>query len=281
MSGDLSVSPLVLPDGDVVAASAGGLTAWTAAGRRRWTIGLTGTPTSPVTKTGARIYVGSTSGEVSAIEVSHGEPKLDWTIDIGGQSYGSVVTNGDGRVYTTSAGGLVAINDLGSRAEIAWTAEPDDDLVEVSAGLAADGTVLLGTNGSREWAYARNGHPLWNSARRITYSSPSVTDDGLAYVGEHNNLVHVFSVASGDEVGRYSTAVNPLGPPAQVWTSVVVDNRHDLYFGTRANRLIGVRADGQRLFALDLRASTSSYPALTGDGKLLIATDSGDLVLVR
>lgn len=108
-----------------------------------------------------------------------------------------------------------------------------------------------------------------------------MTDDGLAYVGEHNNLVHVFSVASGDEVGRYSTAVNPLGPPAQVWTSVVVDNRHDLYFGTRANRLIGVRADGQRLFALDLRASTSSYPALTGDGKLLIATDSGDLVLVR
>lgn len=281
VSGDLSVSPLVLPDGDVVASSTGGLSAWTSSGRHRWTVELTGSLTSPVTKTGARIYVGSTSGEVSAIDLSRGKPKLAWTVDIGDQSYGSVVTNGDGRVYTTSAFGLVAIDDLGARGKIAWTAEPDDDLVEVSAGLAADGTVLLGTNGSHEWAYNTDGRPLWNSPRRITYSSPSVTDDGLAYIGEHNNVVHVFAVASGKEVGRYSTVVKPREPPSQVWTSVVVDSRHDLYFGTRPGWLVGVRADGQRLFTFDLGASTASYPALTGDGKLLIATEKGDLVLVR
>ena len=281
MSGDLSVSPLLLPDGDVVAASTRGLSAWTSSGRRRWTVELSGSLTSPVTTDGNHIYVGSTAGEVSAIDLSHGKPKLAWTVDIGDQSYGSVVTDGDDRVYTTSAAGLVAIDDLGARGKIAWTAEPDDDLVEVSAGLAADGTVLLGTNGSHEWAYNRDGRPLWNSPRRITYSSPSVTDDGLAYIGEHNNVVHVFAVASGKEVGRYSTVGKPGEPPSQVWTSVVVDRRHDLYFGTRPGWLVGVRADGQRLFTFDLGASTASYPALTGDGRLLIATDRGALVLIR
>lgn len=51
--------------------------------------------------------------------------------------------------------------------------------------------------------------------------------------------------------------------------------------GTNGQHERAYEHDGERLFTLDLGASTSSCPALTGDGGLLIGTDDGDLVLVR
>lgn len=283
VSGDLSVSPLVLPDGDVVAGDAEGLGAWGPKGEKRWSVALDGSPTSPVTTDGKRLYVGTGSGQVAAVDVAAGgaSARRAWSTDVGSTSYSSVVTDGSGRVLTTNGKGLVAIDDHGQDAVVAWKAEPDDGLVEVSPGLSADGVSLLGTNGQHEWAYGRDGKLLWKAPRRITYSSPSVTEDGLAYLGEHVNRVHVFDAASGKQVGLYPTTVGKASGRTRVWTSVVVDSGHDAYFATRTHWLIGVRPDGERKFTLDLGASTSSYPALTGDGGLLIGTDDGDLVMVR
>ncbi|MEP7089325.1 MAG: PQQ-binding-like beta-propeller repeat protein [Nocardioidaceae bacterium] len=283
VSGDLSISPLVLPDGDVVAGSKEGLAAWSPAGERVWEVALDGSLTSPTTSDGRRIYVGSTSGSLSAVDVDvdGGTAKRAWRIDLGvGQSYGSVVTDGHGRVYQTSTAGVVAVDGSLSTASVAWRTDAHDGLVEVSPGLSPTGTVLLGTNGHHEWAYDRAGRLLWKAPRNITYSSPSVTDDGLAYVGEHNDRVHVFDVADGREVGLFPTTVTDVDGKTRVWTSVVVDAAHDFFFATRTHYLVGVRPDGTRLFTTDLGASSSSYPALTGDHAAVIGTDSGDLVKV-
>lgn len=221
--------------------------------------------TSPTTVDGRRIYVGSTSGDLSAVDVYDGHATPAWHLDLGiDQSYGSVVTDGHGRVYQTSTAGVVAVDDAVSTASVAWRTNPHDGLVEVSPGLSSTGTVLLGTNGDHEWAYDRAGRLLWKAPRNITYSSPSVTEDGLAYVGEHNDRVHVFDVADGSEVGRFPTTVTEVDGKTRVWTSVVVS----------------VRPDGTRLFTTDLGASTSPYPALTRDHALIIGTDDGDLVQV-
>ncbi len=93
---------------------------------------------------------------------------MAWTLDTGAASYASVVTNGSGAVYTTSGTSLVAITDHGMSASIAWRADPHDGATEVSPGLAADGTILLGTNGSQEWAYRPDGSVSWHSSRVIT-----------------------------------------------------------------------------------------------------------------
>jgi outer membrane protein assembly factor BamB len=277
VSGDLSVAPLVLPDGDIVTGVSNGLSAWAAVdGRRVWQVDLGGGGwTSPVTVDGSRIWVGNQIGRVAAVTVFRHRATRAWTLQTTSSSYGSVVTNGDGRLYTTSTTGLVAIDDTGPSAAVAWRREPHDGMVEVSAGLSATGVALLGTNGHSEWAYDRAGRQLWRSPRRQTYSSPSVTADGLAYVAEQGiRRIHVFDVMTGKEVGLYRS-------PGEVWTSVVVDAHHALYFATRSHRLIGLRANGTRLFSVHLDSSTSSYPALTGDGHLLIATDSGNLFYVR
>ncbi len=278
VGGDLSIAPLILPDGDIVTGYGEGLVAWAASdGHEVWRVPLgSGGWTSPVTVDGSRIWVAGQSGVVAAIDVRAHRGERAWVLATNISSYGSVVTNGDGRVYTTSFTGLVAIDDAARSARVAWTRDPDDDMVEVSAGLSTSGIVVLGTNGRREWAYNRAGDQIWQAPRGNTYSSPSVTDDGLVYVAEKAKRIHVFDVNTGQEVGRYSTAVTPTPMAAEVWTSVVVDAKHNLYFATRSHYLAGLRADGSRLFSIDLGTSTASYPALAG-GHLLIATDAGEL----
>jgi outer membrane protein assembly factor BamB len=269
--GDLSVSPLVLPDRTVLFPSGDQLIALSPAGARLWSERLPGTATSPVTADGRRVYVGDTSGNVSAWDLpSAGAHHLAWRIDVGTTSYGSVVTGGDGRLYTTADSALVAIDDRGAGARLAWRSDPTDDITEVSAGLGPDGTALLGTNGRFEWAYGRaGGAPLWRSPRVITYASPTVTATGLAYVADHAGLVHVLDVRTGAETTRYG----PLG--AQIWSSPVVDRAYRVYVAGQNGHAYGFAPDGRALFDVDLGGPVDSYPALTGDGALVVGSRNG------
>jgi outer membrane protein assembly factor BamB len=273
---DLSVSGLILRDGTMIWPTPGNeLVAVSRTGAKLWAQTLPGQPTSPASVDGHRVYVGDITGSVTALDIGdNGPPKPAWTVKVGSVSYGSVVIGGAGRLYTTADSALVAIDDAGDHGHIAWRADPGDNITEVSAGLAADGTVLLGTNGSQEWAYRSDGTPQWHSARVITYSSPSVTDSGLAYVGDHSGTVHVFRVGDGSEAATYRHSA------AQIWTSTIVDASYRLYYGTQAGHVIGLGPNGATLFDLDLGAPIDCYPALTGDAHLIIGDRNGTLVSV-
>jgi outer membrane protein assembly factor BamB len=275
---DLSVSPLVLPDGSILYPTpTARLDALSPSGRLLWTQSLPGTPTSPVTANGKRVYVGEDSGAVSAIDIRPGGGhKLAWTVKTGAQSYASVVTNGAGRVYTTSGSSLVAIDDHGATADIAWRADPNDGQVEVSPGLAPDGTVVLGTDGATEWGYHPDGKLAWHAGSRAeTYSSPAVTNSGLAYVGDHKSRVHVYDVSTGTEVATYQIA-----PPTLIWSSNVVDKDYRVYFAGQNGHVYGVSPAGVVLFDVNLGAPVDAYPALTADGALIIGASNGTLVAI-
>jgi len=165
---DLSTSALVLPDGTVVwgPPESPRLLGISPTGVRLWSVALPGRPRSPTTVDGRRIYVGDTGGGVTALDVSSSggdPPRQAWTTRVGTTSFGSIVTDGSGRIYTTADSALIALDDLGTSVHEAWRANPDDNITEVSAGLAPDGTVLLGTNGNREWAYRPDGSLRWAS----------------------------------------------------------------------------------------------------------------------
>jgi hypothetical protein len=240
-----------------------------------WTQGLPGRATSPATTDGRRVYVGDTDGGVSALDVAAGGHRLAWTVDVGTTSYGSVVTDGSGRLYTTVDTALIALDDQGATGRIAWRADPGDGISEVSAGLAADGTALLGTNGSREWAYRRDGTPSWTAPAVITYSSPGVTADGYAYLADHAGRVRVARTADGSEAASYQ-----LEPARQIWSSVAVDRARRVYFGTQQGHLLGIAPDGSVLFDLALGGPIDAYPALTADGALIVGDRDGGLTAV-
>jgi outer membrane protein assembly factor BamB len=270
---DLSVSPLVLPDGSVLWPTPGPeLLALSPTGKKLWSLPMSGQPTSPASIDGHRIYVGDISGDVTAIDIaSQGLPSQAWTVKVGTVSYGSVVVGGGGRLYITADSALIALDDRGAHGQIAWRADPGDNISEVSAGLAADGTVLLGTNGNQEWAYRPDGTPLWHSPRVITYSSPSVTDTGLAYVADHSGTVHVFRVRDGSEAATYRPTA------AQIWSATILDARYRVYFGTQSGHAVGIDPSGATLFDLDLGAPVDSYPTLTADANLIIGARNGTL----
>jgi outer membrane protein assembly factor BamB len=212
---------------------------------------------------------------VTALDVmANGGHAVAWTLSTGAASYASVVTNGSGAVYTTSGTSLVAITDHGTSASIAWRADPHDGDTEVSPGLAEDGTILLGTNGSQEWAYRPDGSVLWHSPRVITYSSPSVTATGLAYVADHSGTVHVLDTATGAERGTYRVT------KTQIWSSAILDKDYRVYFGGQNGHVYGVSPAGVVLFDVGLGAPIDSYPALTGDGTLIVGATDGTLAAI-
>ena len=273
---DLSISPLVLPDGTVLwGTPANDVVALSPTGIVLWTQPLPGRPTSPTTADGRRVYVGDVSGGVTALDVAADGHRPAWTVDVGTTSYGSVVTDGSGRLYTTVDSALVALDDLGGTGRVAWRADPGDDITEVSAGLGPDGTALLGTNGTREWAYRPDGSLRWTSPAVITYSSPAVTADGYAYLADHSGRIRVLRIADGSQAASYQ-----LGPPAQIWSSVAVDRARRLYFGTQDGHLIGVDPAGSVLFDVALGGPIDAYPALIGDGALVVGTRNGVLVAI-
>jgi outer membrane protein assembly factor BamB len=263
------VSPLVLPGGDIVWPVAGDrLLVLSAAGALLWSVVLPGTPTSPASVDGKRLYVGDLAGHVSAIDVVSN--RLLWTVMVGRASYGSVVTDGS-RIYTTADSGITAIDAGGS---VLWQRDPHDDISEVSAGLAPEGTVLLGTNGSHEWAYRPDGAQAWSVPRYITYSSPAVTASGLAYVGDHGGAVTAFDVRTGAVVRSYR--VNGQ----EIWSSTIVDRAYRLYYANQAGHVYGLTPDGGKLFDVDVGGPVDSYPALTADGHLIVGSRNGVLTSI-
>jgi outer membrane protein assembly factor BamB len=254
------------------ASSRTGVPASTASNAARTSAAVTG-PRRVLT--GAASNVGDTSGVVTAIDIAgHDSPTRAWTIQVGTVSTGSVVVGDGGRLYTTADSALIAIDDQGPQARVAWRADPGDGISEVSAGLAADGTALLGTNGRQEWAYRFDGKPLWHAPRIITYSSPSVTDTGLADVADHSGTVHVFRTSDGTQATTYQAT------QAQIWSATVIDAHYRVYFGTQSGHAVGLDASGSPLFDIDLGAPVDSYPALTADANLIIGARNGTLSAV-
>lgn len=146
--------------------------------------------------------------------------------------------------------------------------------MRIIGGLADDSTVLLGTNGASERAYQPDGTAKRHAPRIITYSSPSVTGTGPAYVGDHSGTVHVFRVRDGSQVADYHT------PRAQIWSSTIVDRNYRVYLGTQSGHAFGLDPKGAVLFDVDLDGPVDSSPALTAAGTLVIGARNASLTAI-
>lgn len=278
---DLSTSPAVLPDGVVLwPGPHNTLYAVSARGDVLWRLELDGAVTSPAVETDGIAVVGDSTGRLLLLHPDANGPGATWDVDLDEQTYGSPVIAVDGRtVYQSVLSGVVAVRDGG----VLWRSEAPSEIVEVSAALGPDGTVVVGTNDPYQYGLdPTDGDVRWRFRRDFwTYSSPSVTSDGIVYFGDHDNRVTGLDVASGELVFRFSGSrenVNPGG--IGIWTSVVVDAHHSAYVGTREGLVYGVDRDGELMWELRAGTTVDSYPALTADGALVIGTADGELLAI-
>ncbi len=274
---DLSTSPAVLTDGSVLWPGPGGLRALSSNGALRWRLDLAGQPTSPAVGDGL-VVVGTTAGHVYGVAPVG---TVAWDIGLGGTSYGSVALppGRPGRVYQTVDHFLVALDTSPTTAREAWRADLGS-LVEVSPAVGLGGTIVVGGNAPYERGFSPDGKELWRFDRRAeTYSSPVITDDGLAYFGDHHGVLSAVDIKSGQLAARYP---GPTQRPSDnrsigIWTSPVVDTRHDVYWGTRSGHVRGVTRAGRVLFDLAVGATVDSYPALD-EGLLVVGLTDGRLL---
>lgn len=277
---DQSTSPAVLPDGLVLWPGPGGqLIAVAPAGVVAWRLDLGGQVTSPAVLADGSTTVGTSNGLLVGLRPDASGPRESWRVDLDEQSYGSPVFSPDGqRVYQSVVSGVVAVDE----GTVVWHSPPLK-MVEVSPAVAPDGTIVIGTNDAYEYGLSPgDGTVTWRHRRGfITYSSPVVTRDGIAYFGDHGNRITGVDATTGTEVFGFQGSrkdVNPGG--IGIWTSVLVDADHSVYAGTRQGLIYGVDRTGRRMWQIEAGSTVDSYPALTADGALIIGTSDGRLLAI-
>ena len=270
---DLSTSPLVLPAGDVLWPGPGNsLYLLSSSGQLLWQHAFGAALTSPV-QSGSSVYVGTTGGDLVALDVGGPIPQVRWQLSIGRSSYGSPVVAPDGEVVSTADNRLVAVRDQGTRGIVAWH-RTFRGAVEVSAAVGADGTVVVGTNDPYEYAFTPSGGLKWRVLRNTqSYSSPSVSPDGNTYFGGNTGHLQVVRTSSGRAV---TTDKGLQG----LWAAQVVDAHGDVYFGTQGAHVYGYSPSGRLLFDLPVSGPIDSYPAMTADGELIVGDENGILYAI-
>ncbi len=276
---DLSTSAAILSDGTIVWPGPNStLDGVSPAGKLVWQQKLAGMVLSPAVGPGDKLYVSDSVGDVAAFHATgFGADRL-WSTSVGKASFGSPAVGPDGTVYATADRNLVALADAGNHAAVKWRFAAQSD-IEVSASVAPDGTVILGTNDAFEYGISPAGTVAWRYPRKVfSYSTPAATADGLAYFGDNDGSVDVVQAKSGTAVGRYQATTAPLSSNGVgVWTSPLVDGRHDVYFGTASGHILGYSYTGTKLFDVATGAIVASYPAMTANGTLVIGSDNGTL----
>jgi outer membrane protein assembly factor BamB len=266
---DLSVSPLILPSGELLWPGPGGVVDEVSPkGTVVWSHGFGGTVLSPVLNN-STVYLVTTSGNVSAVAVGGAEPVVAWSIQVGNSSFGSPVIDGTGQLVTTTGRDIVAVRNDGTKGVIAWR-NALNAAVEVSASSDAKGHVYVTDNSGTAYCFTDAGQLLWS--RRVgaeSYSSSSVTRAGSLVVGDNSGRLNVVDAATGFSLGRFRASKLAL------WAAQAIDERGDLYVGTQSKTVVGFSPSGRTLFRDRVSGPIDGYPALTGAGVLIIGDESG------
>jgi outer membrane protein assembly factor BamB len=270
---DLSVSPLVLPTGSILWPGPDDtLYELSSTGQSLWSHRFSAMVLSPVLA-GTRVYVELMSGTLWQLQVSTGLPTLGWSLSIGHTSFGSPALGPDGEVVTTADKSVVAVVDQGADGVVAWRHQTTAS-IEVSPSVGPNGDVYVTANDGSVYRLSAHGALKWR--RHIgqeSYSSSSVSADGLLYFGDNEGDLNVVRAATGDllrvDHGRKG-----------IWSAQVVDARADVYFGTQGGEVDGFGPSGRRLFSVKVSSAIDSYPALSGSGTLVIGDEAGMLYAI-
>jgi len=268
---DLSTSSTVLGDGTILwPGPRNKVFAVSPAGHLRWTLTSPDEPLTPVVDAaGGRLVVADTSGNLTAYRLrSDGRaPVRQWTRSLGTVSYGNPAIGSDGTIYETAGNSLFAVAADGrTRWEVRTT-----QLVEVSAAIAADGTVVFGSNDLLEYGVTPNGTVLWrHEIGTFTYSSPVTLPGNRVVYGNHHGQMTTVDTRDGHVISTDLV-------PGKIWTSAAVDVHGDVYFASRSGGIYGFGPTGRRLFAIQAGGTFDSYPAIASNGTLLVGGDDGVL----
>jgi outer membrane protein assembly factor BamB len=242
------------------------------------------------------LYVGSTDGNLYALDIQSGTQK--WKFPAGARITSSPAVAG-GLVYCESYSGNLIALDITS-GQVKWKfqtdgerrftaknihggmpvaeADPDPFDVYLSSPAIADGTVYFGSGDGNVYALdALSGALKWKHATGdVVHASPAVAN-GTVFVGSWDSYFYALDAATGVEKWRFKTGEDPkihnqvgIQSSAAVMDGVV-------YFGCRDSNLYAVDArTGQQKWAFNNKGSWVIGSPAVREGKVYFATsDTG------
>ncbi len=313
-------SPALRPDGTIYMVSGTGqhtLTAVSAAGKKRWSLGLgTGRGATPVVRPDGSVLV-------------HDDQQI-YSLNKGGTLRWGVPADlcpgltllGDGTVLTllphkSSFGTFLKLVALGPGGKGKWSKVLDcRGPAEVPPTVDRQGNIFVGCGGAaadrhRLLALTPDGKTRWSFSALAT-TSPAVGSDGSLYLGADFKLYGVTasgarrweidlkqSVHASPAVGvdgavyagtsdNLLYAVTPSGAlrwkyptGGYIRSSPAVGRDGTVYFGARDNRLYAVAPDGRKRWTLIVGGQVESSPAVADDGTVYFGANDSRLYAVR
>ena len=228
-----------------------------AAGDEEWTFTTGNNVYSSPTVVDGTVYVGSTDGNVYALDASSGSQQWSFTT---GDKVRSSATVVDGTVYVASYDNTVYALDASDGTQ-QWSFTTGNDVW--SSPTVADGTVYVGSNGGNVYALdASSGSQQWSYATGGgVWSSPTVVD-GSVYVGSDDSNVYALDASDGTQQWSFTT-----GGKVRASTTVADGS---VYVGSYDNSV----------YALDTADGSQQWKFTTGNEVELAGTVADGTVYV-
>lgn len=155
-----------------------------------------------------------------------------------------------------------------------------------SPAIAADGSVVVGSQDNRVYAVARDGTLRWSYATGdIIFSSPAVAHDGTIYIGSDDD--HLYALTPGDGKPRWIVQLGAcpqrvgIGPEASrcdVDAGPTVGPDGVIYTG--GDGIYAINPDGTLRWHFVTNGHVSSAPALLPDGTVVAGSQDNTLYAV-
>ncbi len=134
------------------------------------------------------LYVASLDGGLSALDAATGE--RSWRVALGARAYATPCVAADGTIYAGSdAARFVAVRPDGS---IAWSLETDGE-ADTGATLSPDGLIVFAA-GSHVYGVRPGGDVAFRfDAKKKVFTSPAIAADGSIVVGSQDDHVYALT----------------------------------------------------------------------------------------
>ena len=247
---------------------------------------------------GERLYFGTYSGELYALDAKTGERATEWSINpividdahiIGGptlagqeQCFGQArgAVEGDVLVMGSSSGSVYAF--CAADGSSAWTIPAETKGEVWGSPTVSDGTVYVGSQDGHLYAISLDrGTSLWPQAFKAggaIVAQPLVVDSKV-FFGALDGKLYALDAAGGTPVWR-----EPFDGGNWFWAGVISDGV-SLYGVTVKGKVVALDPDtGGKRWETNLNAMVISTPVLVqkqGEMRLMVATKESEIAVLR
>ena len=138
-----------------------------------------------------------------------------------------------------------------------------------SPALDQNGTVYVGSNDNKLYAYNSDGTVKWDfTTGNWVDSSPTIGPNGTIYVGSWDNKLYALNQSDGSKLWDFNTSSSIIASPA-------VASNGNIYFGSKDYFFYALNSSGTKLWEYFAGQPVSASAAIGQDGTIYFGDENG------